>query len=279
MDNDIEFRDDDDLLSAYLDGELPAAREAELERRLEKDPALALKLERLSAADATLRDAFASVDDEPMPQAVLDAIDAHAGGAQAEKSPDARRDDARGGTVVDLGARRRVREPGTFPWPLALAASVTLAIGGLLGYLVAPQSGAPEAGLLASIGGVARGSELHDALEAAPSGAMREIAAGLTATPVLSFESRDGGYCRELAIAGAGGSAAALACRRDDGWQIEALSFLAGPAQSGGQPGGEFRPAGRASSAIDAAVDERIVGDPLDSAAETALIESAWAPR
>ena len=274
MDNDIEFRNDDELLSAYLDGELPAARRAELERRLEKEPSLALKLERMSGADATLRIAFASVADEPIPQTVLDAIGAH-----AARSPDARRDDARSGTVVDLGARRRGREPGAFPWPLALAASVTLAIGGVLGYLAAPQGGAPEAGLLASTGGVARGSDLHDMLETAPSGTTREFAGGLTATPVLSFESRDGGHCRELAIAGADGSAAALACRGDDGWQVEALSFVAGPAQTGGQPAGDFRPAGRASSAIDAAVDERIVGDPLDAAAETALIERAWAPR
>ena len=274
MDNKVEFRTDDELLSAYLDGELPADLQAKLERRLETDPALALRLERLSGADATLRVAFASVDDEPMPQAVLDAIGAH-----SEKSPDARRDDPRGGTVVDLGARRRGRDPGTFPWPLAFAASVTLAIGGMLGYLVATPSGAPEAGLLASTGSVARGSGLHDALETAPSGTAREISAGLTVTPVLSFESRDGGYCRELAVAGEQGSAEALACRREDGWQVEALSFLAGPAQGDGRPGGEFRPAGRASSAIDAAVDERIVGDPLDTAAEAALIGRAWAPR
>ena len=274
MDNDIEFRNDDELLSAYLDGELPADREAELERRLATDPELALKLERLSEADGALRDAFAPVAAEPMPQAVVDAIGAH-----ADKSPDARRDDTRSGTVVDLGARRRGREPGAVPWTLALAASVTLAIGGVLGYLVAPQNGAPEAGLLASTGSVARGSDLHDMLETAPSGTTRDIAGGLTATPVLSFASRDGGYCRELAIAGADRSAAALACRRDDGWQVEALSFLAGPAQNGGQPGGEFRPAGRASSAIDAAVDERIVGDPLDAAAEAALIDRVWAPR
>ena len=274
MDDDIEFRDDDELLSAYLDGELPADREAELERRLESDPGLALRLERLSEANAMLRDAFAPVIDEPMPETVLDALGAH-----AASSPDARRDDTRGATVVDLGARRSAREPGAFPWPLALAASVTLAIGIVLGILIAPQSGGPEAGLLASTGSVARGSELHDALETAPSGLAREVAAGLTVTTVLTFESRDGGYCRELAIAGADGSAAALVCRRDDGWQVEELSFLPGPVPNGGQPGGVFRPAGQASSAIDAAIDERIVGDPLDSATEAALIERGWASR
>lgn len=276
MDNEIEFRTDDELLSAYLDGELSAEREAALERRLEADPALALRLERMSQADSAVRDAYAPVADEPLPQAVLDMIAAHAAEPTA-----AEQGDARSGTVVDLGTRRRARAhgPGAFPWPLALAASVTLAIGGVLGYLVAPQGGAPEAGLLASIGGVAPGSGLHDALEAAPSGTARAIASGLSATPVLSFESRDGAYCRELAIAGAGGSAAALACRRDDGWQVEALSFLSGPSQNDGRPGGEFRPAARASSAIDAAVDERIVGDPLDAAAEAALIERGWSPR
>lgn len=273
MDNEIEFNSDDELLSAYLDGELPAEREAEIERRLETDVAFALRLERLSQADAALRDAYAPTADEPMPQAVLDMIGAH-----AAKAPVGGRDVSRSETVVDLNARRHTREPGTFPWPLAIAASVTLAIGTMLGLLVAPQDGGPEAGLLASTGGVARDSALHATLETLPSGAMREIAAGLAVTPVLSFESRDGNYCRELAIAGANGSGAAVACRREQGWQVEALSFAAGAAP-GGQPGGEFRPAGRPDSVIDTAVDERIAGDPLDPVAEATLIERGWSPR
>ncbi len=246
MDNEIEFNSDDELLSAYLDGELSAEREAELERRLEAIPALALKLERLSEANAALRDAYAPVAEEPMPQRVLDAIR---------------------------------RKPGTVRLPLAVAASVTLAIGVMLGLLIAPQNDTPLTGLLTGNGDVARGSGLHDTLETWPSGNARAIGADLMATPVLSFESREGGYCREIEIAGADVSAAALACRSDGGWRVEALGILAVPAQGGGQPGGEFRPAGQASSAIDAAIDERILGDPLDAAAEAELIESAWAPR
>lgn len=274
MNNEIEFNSDDELLSAYLDGELPAEREAELERRLEADPALALKLERLSEANAALRDAYAPVADEPMPQGVLDAI-----GALAPEAPEARRNESRGGSVVDLGARRIGRKPAVFPWPLALAASVTLAIGVMLGLLIAPQNDTPLAGLLAGTGDVARGSELHNTLETGPSGTARAIGADLIATPVLSFASREGGYCREIEIAGADVSAAALACRSDGGWQVEALGIVASPTRNGGQPGGEFRPAGRASSAIDAAIDDRILGDALDAAAEAALIESAWVPR
>jgi len=274
MNNDSEFRDDDELLSAWLDGELPPDREAELERRLAAEPALALRLEQLSSANAALRDAFAPAADEPMPRAVLDMIESH-----ANPTPDADRGKSGHGTVVDLGARRRSREPDVFPWPLALAASVTLAIGVALGFFLAPQRGGPEAGLLASTGSVARGSALHDTLETAASGTAREIAAGLTVAPVLSFESRDGGYCRELAISGADGSGAALACRHDDGWQVEALSFASVATRTGGQPGGEFRPAARGNSAIDAAMDERIVGDALDAAAEAALIRNSWASR
>jgi anti-sigma factor RsiW len=269
MNNDIEFDSDDELLSAYLDGELPAECEAALERRLETDPALALRLERLSEADAALRDAYAPVVNEPMPRSVIDTIGTHAGDTGIAE-------DSRSRAVVDLGTHRRMRKPRDFAWPLALAASVTLAIGALVGYLIAPPSGAPEAGLLASIGSVARGSGLHDTLETALSGTTREIAGNLTATPVLSFESRGGEYCRELAITGADGSATALACRHEDGWQVEALGFLPDPARNGGQTGGEFRPAGRTSSAVDAAVDERIAGDPLGPAEEAALIENFW---
>ncbi len=46
-----------------------------------------------------------------------------------------------------------------------------------------------------------------------------------------------------------------------------------GPAE-----GGEYRPATGGSSAIDAAVEARIDGDPFDAAAEAALIERSWRP-
>ena len=251
MSNDLEFGTDDELLSAYLDGELSPGHRAALEKRLESDPLLALRLERLGRANATLRDAYAPVVSEPLPETLLSLI----------------RTDA-----VKAGLRQRAA------W-MALAASVTLAIGALLGYLVASQSTVPEAGLLASTGSVARGSTLHEVLETTPSGSTREISSGLEVVPVLSFAALDGGYCRELAIAGADGSASALACRRDGAWRVEALGFAEGTPRSRDPQAGGFRPAAGASSVIDAAIDERIAGDPLDAAAETALIERGWPPR
>jgi uncharacterized membrane protein (UPF0136 family) len=275
MENDLEFRTDDELLSAYLDGELPPDLEALLEKRLETDPLLALRLEQLSQADAALRDAYHPISAEPLPRAVLDRILAHAD----RPVVDAEQGASKSTNVVDLGAHRPARVPRDFAWTSALAASVMLVIGGLIGYIVASQISSPEGGLLASTGGVARGSDLHDALEMAPSGSTRDIAAGLRVTPVLTFAARDGGYCRQLAIAGSEGSAAVLACRHDDGWRVEALGFAETPALAAGAQGGPFRPASEASSAIDAAIDERIAGDPLDSASESALIERGWIPR
>ena len=68
MSNDLEFRTDDELLSAYLDGELSPDREAALEKRLESEPLLARRLDQLSQASATLRDAYAPVVSEPLPE-------------------------------------------------------------------------------------------------------------------------------------------------------------------------------------------------------------------
>ena len=93
--------------------------------------------------------------------------------------------------------------------------------------------------------------------------------------PILSFIARDGEVCRQIEIGGAETSAEALACRRNGTWRLDALGFLPDRPFAGNLGG--FRPAGAASNAIDALIDERIVGDPLDPADEQALIDNNWA--
>lgn len=262
MSEPIEFRSDDEILSAYLDGMLTDAQRAELARRLQQEPALAERLTRLRRADSAVRDAYAPVLDEPLPQAVLDML---ATGDRAEPESS---------TVVDFTKRRRRAAAATPSWPLALAASFTLAVGVGLGYLLAGSGGDAELALLARAGVIEPGSPLHAALETGPSGSTREIGEDLRAMPILSFVAQDGEVCRQLELGGTRTSAEALACRRNGAWQLEALGFL--PERPFGGDPDAFRPAGAASSAIDALIDERIAGDPLSSESEQRLIDNDW---
>jgi anti-sigma factor RsiW len=252
----------DDELSALLDGEISADAERQLRLRLERDPALAARLDALEHANAVVRDAYAHVSDERVPQHLADLLRTSA----HETRPD---------NVVPLA--RRERYDGGVPTavPAALAASVALVVGIALGLVLGPRVIGPEAArLVADAGRVDGGSALYDALQTLPSAASREIAAGLTATARLSFATNDGAYCRQLELAGARGTTATLACRRGDVWQVEAATFAA---QAASATDGAYRPAAGNASALDAAIDELIAGEPLGTAAEAALIERGWA--
>jgi hypothetical protein len=69
-----------------------------------------------------------------------------------------------------------------------------------------------------------------------------------------------------------GDTAIVLACRRGGDWRIDAASF----ARAAAPAGGEFRPATEAPSAVEAAIDAAIEGDPLSADAERALLAGGW---
>jgi hypothetical protein len=246
---------DDELLSALLDGALSPENAAQLEHRLELEPALRARFEALERANTAVRDAYAGVIDEPLPKQMLELLGAN---------------DA-ANNVVPL-ARRQPRERSSFGLSMALAASIALAIGVSLGVLISPGRQASDALELAAAGGaVAPGTALFEVLERVPSAESRALAAGVTATPVLTFGTADGGYCREVDVASTEGTSQLLACRRDGAWRLAHSSYAVSPPTDG-----VFRPASGPSPAIDAAIDELIDGAPLDAAAERELMDSGW---
>jgi len=254
MNHDEETYDDDTLLSAYIDGELPPAEADRVTERLAREPLLMRRLEALRAGDAAVRDAFERVDDEPMPAAVLEML-----GAAPAKPAD---------NVVAFPARGAQR---FFQVPVALAASVALVAGFLISNVLQEQ---PAMGIdLEQGGAVAAASPLHALLEDGVSGEARVLASGATGEVVLTFEDRDGDWCRQVAVASGPEALHGVACRRDGAWQVEALGYA--PA---GHAGGVYLPAGSDTpEAVDAAVDGLIgPADPLDISEENRLISEGW---
>jgi hypothetical protein len=265
MTEEMNLESDDALLSAYIDGVLPADRCAALERRLRQEPELRQRLDRLERVNAAVRDAYAPDSDEPLPQSVLDLLTQTDSGAPARD------------VVVDLAARRARTMPPLPGWPQALAASFMLAIGIGLGYLISTGGAESDLALLAKAGVVEPGSPLHVVLENGASRSIQDIGTDLRAMPILSFEAQNGQYCRQIEFGGSAVAAEALACRGGGSWQLEALGFL--PDRQFERNFGGFRPAGAASTAVEALIDQRIAGDPLDPASEQALIETGWIER
>lgn len=241
---------DDELLSAYLDGELPPAETEALSRRLAEEPALARRLEAMRHTDRVTAAAYHSIDERPLPKRVLELL---------EEDEDER--------VVPL----RRRGAGAFlQLPVALAASVALAAGLWLGM----QAGGGASGD-ATGARIAPGSALHAAFDETPSGQVTELDAGRRAEPVLTFRDAHGDWCRELRISGGPAPAETLACRRDGAWHLEVVSFGRETPEPGEAPYGLA--SGGGDPAVRAAVGELMGAEPpLAPADEARAIERGW---
>jgi len=245
---------DDETLMAYADGELDAAKRAEIAEALRQDPELARRVARHEAVRAQVAGAYSSVLDSPVPKRLLDT---------AQRTDDAASSDpaARRGTVVPFPGRP-ARAPA-MRWRLrewgAMAAS--LAIGAVISWkLFAPT----DSGLItARNGGLVASGSLARALDS-------QLASAQTGDePVLiglSFLARDHRYCRSFAVPAA--DTAGLACRVDGEWRIPVTA--AAPAGEG------LRQATSPPPAVMELIQARIAGEALDAAGEESARRAGW---
>jgi hypothetical protein len=245
---------DDETLMAYADGELDPAQRAQIAAAIDRDPALARRVEKHLALRAQLAGAFAAVIEQPVPERLVAA----ASGAPAASRPQAR------GQVLQFpkrgaqgaGPRWRARE-----W-FAMAASV------LVGVAISWRVFSPEGGLMDAKGGalVARG-ELAAALD-------RQLAS--TQSPDsrvligMTFRGHDGGFCRSFTLRAT--NTAGLACRTGGEWEIPVTASAATPTGQMQQAAGSTPPA------VLAAIESRIQGDALDAAGEENAHLGGWKP-
>jgi hypothetical protein len=241
---------DDETLMAYADGELDAARRAEIAAAANLDPALAQRIEAHRALRDRVAGAYAAVLDGTVP----DALRAAARGAAPAPSA---------GSVVQFPQRAASRHGR--PWRarewFAMAASLVLGL--FISWRVFAPGGAD---LMETSGGalVARG-ELARALErqlASDNAAARVVSIGLT------FQTSDGGYCRHFALRAA--RTAGLACREGGEWRIP-VTAAAQMSQ-----GDHAQAAGSIPPPVLAAIEARMSGEPLDAAAEASAARNAW---
>lgn len=120
-DNSISGSADDDVLTAYLDGELDGAARAALEARMLSEPGLKVRLDQLARGGRPFGAAYA---------ALLDA------------APEARLQAKLAAAIADRRARR---ERGNWrSWAMAIAAALVIFVaGGAAGYLVLPELSPP----------------------------------------------------------------------------------------------------------------------------------------
>ena len=251
----------DEILMAYVDGEVDSETREAVAAAALRDPGLAARIARHAALRRTIGAAYESTLGEPVPERLIAPV--RRGSTTLEASP-----------VTELGQARSLRQQrATRPWfrqewtAVAASVAVGLAVGLLLrnggtsataSDLIAFDNGLPTAtGLLAQALStqLASGGERGDAVRLG-----------------ISFRAKSGEYCRTFALPVREGLAG-LACREPGAWSVVSLERRPAPA-AGTQ---DYRMAGSdAAPALIAAINEIIDGDPLDAAGEKAALENGW---
>lgn len=236
----------EERLAAWLDGELTGADLDAFEAELASDPELKALADEWGANDALIAGAFAPVTEASIDPAMLERL------GLGEPAPLA------------------VPPPPPFP-PSSLAANDNppwwrrhaLPLGGAIAaslvaaVVLAPRGGSPDR------------DPFSLALDRTPSLASAELPDGRRITPALTARAADGRWCREF---GEGGKVA-VACRDTKGvWTIEAQ----GAGGTSSNTGDYAVAAGADDAVLDAAHRRLQLTDPLDAAAEQALIANEW---
>lgn len=235
----------DELIGAYLDGELDAEKRALVEHWLAQDKGAAARLERMRGADKQLRAAlprFAADGHDPIAKMILDE--------QSEN-------------VVGFA-----RSVATRPWARQAAAlAAACVIGVFAGRLGAPSPVMIGQGFDAEM---RLGGGIERILDETPSGASAPLMGG-TVQVALSLQTADGGLCRQFRVTKGGHAADAVACREGDQWRAIVQTAVREAEAS------DYRTAGAGSlSPIEAALEERGGAMVLQEAEERALIEARW---
>ena len=242
----------DDLLIAYINGELAEPARAAVERAMGADPVLAARVAQHRARHSRVIGVSANGHDgSSQPQRQLPP-----GGAK----------------VVHLDALRPGRAvphppPGQGAWTRRHWAAVVgaLAAGILIGGLGWRTLG-DDPGMVTLVDSegalVARG-KLLDALGqqlASPGPSENGVRIGVT------FVARDGAYCRSFVV----DTTAGLACRSGGRWTIPVLAE--------GQAGAAYLDGSVLPQAVQDAIEQRSTGSTLDPVAERAAQQRGWKP-
>jgi hypothetical protein len=242
----------EETLMAYVDGELDGPTREQVAKAVAADPALARRVAAHQALRGTVRAAFDSVLEEPVPARLLSLVQSAPTGSKPAQ-------------VLPFRARS-VPQRSWVQWT-SLAASFVL---GAIAWQVASHMSSSDP-LTARHGEINASGALERALDgqlAATQDSSGAVQIG------LSFLSKQGSFCRTFRVHGAA-DAAGLACRGSQAWTVQVLTHEpASPSQ------GQYRQAASdMPPAVVAAVAEAITGEPLDAAAEARAQASGWQAR
>lgn len=262
----------DEMLTAYLDGELAAEEMAEIVRQIKKSPQLASRVEKMCLTDKSLAEAYHAIDDRPMPAGIMEMLEAF-----PEKIKNADNDIS--ATVLPFKKPQPVSKAPI--WQMAMAASVALIIGlGLGRNILTPDTtlnSFPEAIQAQQVAGII-GPEnpLFGILENQPSASSVALKGSkdTMVEPIMTFLASDNTYCREFKVMTAQSATRNIACRVNNNWLVKVSVGTSGEVVS---PDGQYQTASRSGDTIvDSMIVNMIRGDALSADIEARIMKQNW---
>lgn len=227
----------DEMLMAFVDGELDAATAEEVRRATERDAGLARRAEEFRTASQWSKEAFAGILREPAPERLVNAVL------------------ARPSNVLPL--RRRWLPAQALP----LAASIAILFGAA-GYWLGQQQPPQDIALLGA-GPVAQ--TLAQTLSG-QSNAVTFGGGGMRLETLAAYKV-DGGLCRTFSLSGGADTWRGVGCARGGGWAVEIAASV---------PADGFAPASSgATASIDAFLDAAGASEALSPEEEAVAARAA----
>jgi hypothetical protein len=233
---------DDDMLSAYIDGELPPHDMQLVRTALVADALLAKRLSALKLANDLVTQHARALDEIPLRSSTL---------ALLQTGPE---DSAPLPANVVRGPWRR-----TTPVQRWLASSLVATLALTFAYFVRGPAteGLPALAVYAQ------------QLDTAPSGAAL-VVNDATLVTRFSFRDIEDRYCRQYRLTTENAGAENIACRTPQGWTL-----VASMPDAASATGAAYQPAST-SPELNAVLDAMMEGAALDLATEAGLIANGW---
>lgn len=264
----------DQQLCQLIDGELSALEESEIRAAIATDKQLAERFAQLAMIDVRYKSSVSSIDEVPVPETITGLLFQD----QLEHTVSSQADTVRTSNSFwkSLGDVM-VKSVSPLPSPTM---AFTLLLFMVLGVTFwqsqyRTEVSVPNDPMLATNYGILETSNpVAEILSNAPSGSSQVVASKtkLSVTPILSFASSTGAFCREYVLEESESSHRAVACYQDQGWRV--VLSTRSDASLDAQ---EYQTASSlTSSNFEERIKQIISGDPLSYQQELLLIERGW---
>ena len=190
----------DEMLSAFLDAELPESQMQMIREALHQDEQLSGRLAALAEMDLLLKQHASQMDHQVVPEKLMALLD--------EPTQD---------NLVSFPLWKRIT--ALQPWSGAAAACLAVVAGYSLALWQAEDPWA----------------EISLALETQAAGVSYPLTGASRLTPHLTFMDKQGRYCRQYQVSSSDEISQQLACRSAQGWTLEAMVNGAAQHNSGYQ--------------------------------------------